>query len=175
MFYDIKTNEEALSVGVSTYFTGRPCKNGHLSLRRVNSRICVQCDRIRSVRDKRKPYRLAINARRRAKVKREFPWSQSLYSCMMRAKKNGIPFDLTVEWAEKNWTGFCSLTGIKFEQRQDGNTGPLPRSASIDKIDPHKGYVQDNCRFILHCVNSFKGTMTDEEMINIAKFLIQDI
>jgi len=87
-----------------------------------------------------------------------------------RAKKEGLNFDLTREWAESRWTGACELTGIQFVKRSGtgrGSAGPF--SPSLDKIDPAKGYVQDNCRFILWAVNRFKGKDADAVMFQIAK------
>jgi hypothetical protein len=41
---DIIERVEAAALGLTHYFTGRPCVNGHLSKRRVNDRCCLQCD-----------------------------------------------------------------------------------------------------------------------------------
>ena len=42
MSYEI-TRKEALSRGLKEYFTGKPCKHGHISPRRVDNRCCVKC------------------------------------------------------------------------------------------------------------------------------------
>ena len=34
--------EEAKSLGKKTYFTGKPCKRGHIAERRVSSWVCIQ-------------------------------------------------------------------------------------------------------------------------------------
>jgi hypothetical protein len=80
-----------------------------------------------------------------------------------------------MEWAEKTYTGVCALTGLPFinsAQAIAGKSGGRPYSPSIDRINPLKGYTQDNCRFVLFAVNSFKGTMSDPEMYHIARALI---
>lgn len=41
------SRKEAMAAGVDRYFTGRPCKNGHLSERYVLG-TCIACDRERS-------------------------------------------------------------------------------------------------------------------------------
>ena len=44
----IVTRQEALKMGLKTYFTGRPCKKGgHLSERRTNSSDCLECVRVK--------------------------------------------------------------------------------------------------------------------------------
>ena len=35
---------EATKKGISHYFTGKPCKHGHISKRRVKDRVCMECD-----------------------------------------------------------------------------------------------------------------------------------
>jgi hypothetical protein len=90
-----------------------------------------------------------------------------------RSKKKAIPFDLTNEWAESIWTGKCALTGIEFVLGQRGH-GPKRLSPSIDRIEPAKGYVPDNCRFILHAVNALKQDGTDAEMMEIARAIVQN-
>ena len=37
------TRKEALSAGDDYYYTGKPCKNGHLSNRRAFSGACTEC------------------------------------------------------------------------------------------------------------------------------------
>jgi len=45
------TRTEAQEQGLKTYFTGKPCKRGHVAARRVNPNACVECLRAA----KRKP------------------------------------------------------------------------------------------------------------------------
>lgn len=46
----IITKEDAISKGLSHYFTGKPCKNGHIALRFVSTRNCVECNKQRSLK-----------------------------------------------------------------------------------------------------------------------------
>ena len=39
----IMTRQSAILLGSKTYYTGKPCKHGHLSLRVTKSRICSEC------------------------------------------------------------------------------------------------------------------------------------
>lgn len=104
------------------------------------------------------------------KLKVTKPWLTLLWAAMTRAKKQNVPFDLSREWVEQRWTGRCELTGIPFEYNVDKITVWAP---SIDKIDPPKGYIQSNCRFILFGLNIFKYTGTDADMYTIAEALIR--
>jgi hypothetical protein len=40
---NIITRKEAQAQGLKTYFTGKPCKRGHVAARRVNPNACVEC------------------------------------------------------------------------------------------------------------------------------------
>lgn len=40
------TREQAKSLGIPRYFTGKPCPRGHLSTRLVSCRACEECSRV---------------------------------------------------------------------------------------------------------------------------------
>ena len=40
---DILTRQDALAQGLTHYFTGKPCKRGHVGARYVKTRSCIQC------------------------------------------------------------------------------------------------------------------------------------
>ena len=109
------------------------------------------------------------------KRRAENPWYQSLFGCGQRARDNGLAYDLTTEWARQTYTGLCVLTTVPFivsAQSPASKSGIRPYSPSIDRINPLKGYTQDNCRWVLSAVNSFKGEMSDAEMLTLAKALV---
>ena len=43
----IVTLPEARALGLKHYFTGRPCRRGHVSLRTVTSATCLECERVK--------------------------------------------------------------------------------------------------------------------------------
>lgn len=102
-------------------------------------------------------------------ARKKRPWEWPLTNARNRSQKKSFAFDLTREWCEQNWTGACSLSGLPF---QFGTQTHFPFSPSIDRIDSSKGYTQNNCRFVLFAVNSFKGTGTDDQMIEIARAIV---
>lgn len=86
-----------------------------------------------------------------------------------RAKSKGLEFDLDIEWFKSKLdTNKCEITGLRFDYDNFG------MSPSVDRIDQTKGYIKSNCRMILYCVNAFRGTMNDTEMIKIASTLVQN-
>jgi len=109
------------------------------------------------------------------KRRAENPWYAPLLAAGDRSRNNHLEYDLDADWADKTYTGYCDLTGIPFVisyEQMAGKSGGKLYSPSIDRINPLKGYTQDNCRWILFSVNSFKGTMSDAEMLTIAKALV---
>lgn len=111
------------------------------------------------------------------RMRAALPWWGPLLGAGDRCRKSGMEFTLTQDWARRTYTGFCALTGLPFivrsaEDRLGGKRGGMAYSPSIDRINPLKGYTEENCRWILHSVNSFKQCMSDAEMITIAKALI---
>ncbi len=97
-------------------------------------------------------------------------WVTCLYNTRSMAKRKNRTFALTPAWAAARWTGKCELTGLKFERA--GQSGPVPRSPSIDRVDSTKGYTPDNCRFILAAVNAFRLNGSDAQMYRIANALL---
>lgn len=100
------------------------------------------------------------------------PWRYVLMTAKSRSKVENIPYNLDKEWAVARWTGSCELCRLPFVIAKRLRH---PLSPSIDKIDPTKGYTKDNCRFVAWAINAFKGTGTDEEMLTIARALIDQI
>jgi hypothetical protein len=102
------------------------------------------------------------------------PWCRSLGVRQAHAKKAGLPFTLKVKDVEHLWTGRCAVTGIPFELvNTTGKRGPRAFSPSLDRIQPELGYVPGNVRFVLQCVNAFRGTMTDTEMKTVAEKILK--
>jgi hypothetical protein len=101
------------------------------------------------------------------------PWVVMFNAAKARCKKFGIVFELTHEWAEARWTGKCEVSQIPFELGLRGSGAKL-FSPSIDQILPRKGYTPDNCRFVIWGVNALKHNGTDEQMLFIAKSVVEN-
>ena len=81
--------------------------------------------------------------------------------------KNSIPFDLTPEYLESIWTVSCPVFGKPFEMF-DKTSSFCP---SLDRVDPAKGYVRGNVRYISARANRIKYDATAEELLQVVKYL----
>lgn len=121
---------------------------------------------------------LARSLKQRKARLRDRPWYNSLNQAKNRAKRQGLPYSLSDEWAASVWTGRCALTGVEFEllARSNvgkGESGPRRLSPSLDKIDPALGYTPENSRFVCFAVNTFKGeTAGDDFIYQMAELLL---
>lgn len=102
--------------------------------------------------------------------------NRTLSQIRTRCKIKGLDYDLDAEWLLPKLKGTCELTDLPFKhikvQAGHGKPGPKPFSPSVDRIDPKQGYTKANCRVVLYCVNAFKQTMTDEQMLKVTEKLM---
>ena len=79
-----------------------------------------------------------------------------------RAKKQGIPFDLTVE--DITIPEFCPILGIKLESGRGKGLLRSDTIPSLDKIRPELGYVRGNVWVISWRANRLKSDASAEEL-----------
>lgn len=96
---------------------------------------------------------------------RKNPVIYLLNACRCRARKQGIPFDLTAEDIIIPKT--CPVFGIPLFH---GTKGFHENSPSIDKIIPEKGYVKGNVVVISFKANRMKQNATTQELIRLSNF-----
>lgn len=83
----------------------------------------------------------------------------------VRAKRNGIKFDLALEDMPA-MPKMCPVLGIKIympEYKQRA-TGGCNHSPSLDRIKPWLGYVKGNVRIISNRANLIKGNWSPREL-----------
>jgi hypothetical protein len=87
-------------------------------------------------------------------------------SAKHRAKKYGVPFDLTLEWLQvRIEAGRCEVTGLPFNM--DSNKRNTPFAPSVDRINSAGGYTEDNCRLVLFAVNAALGDWGEAVALDI--------
>jgi hypothetical protein len=98
---------------------------------------------------------------------------QLLKRAKRRARRDNLPFDLTIEWLRTVVVSHCPITLQPIdwtkEQVVDGKAGP--NSPSIDKNIPKLGYIQSNCAIISHRGNTIKSNGTIDEHLRTARYM----
>lgn len=82
-----------------------------------------------------------------------------------RARKHGLPFDLTID--DVIIPKRCPVLGIPLYFSVGKTTDNTP---SIDRIVPKKGYVKGNVEVVSLKVNSLKRDMTPEFLVMLADY-----
>ncbi len=101
------------------------------------------------------------------------PDKELLIQAKRRAKKRGIPFNLTID--DIHVPTHCPVLGIKLVVGT-GSTDPRKalikdNSPTIDRIDPHKGYTKGNVQVISWRANRLKGDGSLDEHEKILLYM----
>lgn len=83
------------------------------------------------------------------------------------AKAKGLEFDLSNRFLTELWDkqyGRCALSGAEL-----GYIGTGWSAASIDRIDPSKGYVEGNVQWTCWRANDAKANMTNEDFVSMCR------
>jgi hypothetical protein len=153
---------DARRLGLPMYYTGRPCKSGHVAPRYVRSGSCSECHRVATAKhraDGRHRVAFAVWYRRKRAANPEYFLHQA---AKRRAKLYGIPFDITPDDVRRVWPSDnrCPITLQPFDEIRNGR-GRKPNRPSVDRIDPARGYAADNIAVISMRANLIKRDVTD--------------
>lgn len=146
------TREEALALGKTKYFSGKPCRNGHVSFRWTNSWGCAECCKTARVKN-----------RRAEKAKR----LKLFHAAKHRCKSTGVDFTISIDDVVIPTT--CPVLGIALES---GGGGFSNNSPSIDRVSPDKGYTPENIRVISWRANKLKSDATLDEMVAVLNYML---
>lgn len=179
---------EAFAVGGTKYYTGKPCSTGHVTYRYTASGACAGCYSLRAKRrwaeGVRQTYadRRAVNGKWNASEKAQTAkerWRQkdpkkawAVYAtggAKARASARKLPFDLTSAYVLEITPDTCPIYGTPFSFV--GNKTVAPESATLDRLDPVKGYVQSNVAVISMKANAIKNAYGSEDIQKVADWL----
>lgn len=96
------------------------------------------------------------------------------YGVKFRAKRRRLDFKINIEYAWELFVkqkGRCAISGlpIKFWKKNSSNEDKKEQTASLDRIDSSKGYVNDNIQWIHKHVNTIKMDFTQQDFIELCK------
>lgn len=147
------TRKEALAQGSKHYYTGVPCKYGHLDIRQSGDTKCSACNRAWQAKFSATPsgkayHRAKNNARfpPRSKINRENLTEVELF---YRDCPPGYEVDHIIPKHGKDICGFDTLSNLQYlsksENRRKGNrVDPLTLEAVICVLPEHRSY-QNAC------------------------------
>lgn len=177
-----RSRQEAKKFGSKLYLT-KPCKHGHVSYRNTTTGECAMCASAKNSRHK-KPATVIQrsnarwNSSSKAKTAKDkwkernpkWAWVVSAVGgARTRAKYKDLAFDLTNDYV---YTLAHDLCPIFSEPMSYGGTGrQVWSSASLDRINPKKGYVQGNVAVISFKANIIKSNATSNEIFAVARWL----
>ena len=98
-----------------------------------------------------------------------------------RAKRKGLEFNLSKSFMEKlndKQNSQCALTGIELNWVAGSLEGKQrvcpPDRASLDRIDPNKGYTKDNVQLICEFVNRIKGWYPEHDLYEFCELILSN-
>jgi hypothetical protein len=173
----VSTGAEARHNGLARYFTGKPCKFGHVAERYSHNGQCLECGKLAS-KAHRDSGKAAVTARaayeeRRKREPEKVMWQ----SAKGRAKKSGVEFTIKPEDIKAVWPldGRCPVLGITLEHNFDNGKGHAVSSPSLDRIKPEKGYVIGNIVVMSMRANRIKSNETNwRDLVRVASWMYKN-
>ena len=182
------TRLAAAQQGYTQYFTGKPCKNGHVSHRYTASGQCAKCAcekaatlwkaGVRQRPEVREKANKNWNDSEKAKIAKQ-RWREkdpkrawatySTGTAKARAALKKLPFDITSEYIDSITPDACPVFGTPFQFI--GSKKMSVDSATIDRLDPEKGYVKGNVVVISLKANTMKNAYNSTDLFTVAEWL----
>ncbi len=148
---------------LTDYALDNNAKDGH----RIHCKSCIN-DRKKLLR-KSDPEKFRQYTR---KYLNDKPERKLLNSAQQRAKVKNLEFNITID--DVLIPDCCPILGVKLITNSNINGGEN-YSASIDRIDPIKGYVRGNIMIMSRLANMMKSTATDDQLLTFADWIINNI
>jgi hypothetical protein len=168
------SKKEAEQKGLIFYFTGKPCKHGHISERLVKGGACRTCKNLAG-EIRRNENREEYNKYCREKKKQSYSTEKRreqyvkniekelFYGAKQRAKNKNIDFTITLE--DVKIPEVCPVFGIKI------NLNERLTAPTLDRIDNSLGYIKGNVEVISSKANRLKNNGTIEEFEKIILYM----
>ena len=119
--------------------------------------VCKRCDTTKR------------NEEGRGSGVKDHPISKSfLYYFKSGAKRRGVLFQVSLDYARSLWTGKCALSEMEITApsfTHNGNCVKGYTTASLDRIDSYKGYIEGNVQWVNKHINIMKNGYSQEEFV----------
>jgi hypothetical protein len=94
-------------------------------------------------------------------------------SARLRARKSRLAFDIDAEYLEallRDQRGLCAVSGVELTFAK--GKGHVSTNASIDRIDPHRGYTRGNVQVVAWQVNAIKSNLDLAELARGCRLIL---
>ena len=184
----IITRKEALQQGLSLYFTGKPCAQGHIDARRASDRKCQECNRLRSERWRMQNFErvkelndahYAANREQRKARQREWNAANASYAAKYAQQYRDANPDIARIWRQANKQRVVLYTtrrrAAKLQRTPawadataiDAFYLDCPAGMHVDHVIPLRGrlvsglHVLNNLQYLANIDNMRKGNKFD--------------
>ncbi len=102
----------------------------------------------------------------------QYYWNQIIHS----ATRRDLDFTISVEYAWRLFQkqkGKCALSGLRIKQINGRSRFNTDNSASLDRIDPEKGYVPGNVQWVHKDINRMKQDFDEERFIRLCTLVAE--
>lgn len=105
-YMKIISRQEAITQGLKRYYTGKPCKHGHVAERHIRNGGCLECDRLREP-EKAKRYRTKHPEKRKELKQRDYERRKEkvLAACAKYRKENAEKQQMYFKHYKKTHSG----------------------------------------------------------------------
>jgi hypothetical protein len=100
--------------------------------------------------------------------KRNSPFKHRCTRAKSRASNLNVDFDLTPEYLESIWTGFCPVLGVPIDMDTDRRD---ELAAELDRFQPKLGYVKGNVHWLSRKVNRIKNNVSIRELESLVLWM----
>jgi len=97
-------------------------------------------------------------------------------STKQRAKKYGIAYDIDAHFIStllKEQECCCAISKVKLTFTK--GEGHIPTNASIDRIDPRKGYTKENVQIVAWQVNVMKSNLGTTQLAEWCQLILEGL
>ena len=147
-------------------------RNKKIGRQNFCSRTCVGLNNVKNFGDRKNNYDISKHSGWKKDEFTKFRYH------FRNIKSRNKEIDITIEdlkdvWEKQN--GKCSYLGIELTLNSYGKIKKDPiTSASIDRIDSSKGYVNGNIQWISRSVNLMKNDMSENELLKIFDLIVEN-
>lgn len=151
------TLAEARRKGLKRYFTGKPCKHGHIAERYTETNRCFECNKVSSRKDykQHKSKRLAsvlAYQNGRQKFKADYDFTRNL-------RKYGLTYAM-FEAMLVDQTGHCKICGDPFYEGpyvDHCHTGGHVRGLLCNQCNTGLGMFRDNPEYLAQAISYLRS------------------